>query len=138
MLNLAAPVMGLIVQKRRDAGATLQTLGLGDRHRPGLLRETIALRIRIRASEAASERCKASEPRISTVLPRGARSGLQYIQHPATFSALLRHARPACTLGICLEQGGGVTAAGESKIQHNLTPPSWQFRSTLRAAQGVT
>jgi len=81
---------------------------------------TIVQRICISAFEGASERCRVQEKAVCAALPRDACSCLRHVQHSAASAEPPSNARASRTLGISLEQGGRVTAAGSSKAQKNL------------------
>ena len=110
----------IVTDGLRSYSAALEKLDLIDRHRPGRLRDNNRAEnshLSVRRRERKMQGFK-SLP-ISAALSRDACCRLQHIQLAAAFAEPQRDARPARTLGICLEQGGGVMAGGLSKGQQN-------------------
>jgi len=79
----------------------------------------------IEHSKARAKGAGLQAPGISAATSWNVCGGLHRIQHPAEFAEPWCDACTPCTLGICLEQGGGVTAAGLSKAQQNRTELIW-------------
>ncbi len=117
----------IVTDGLRSYRAALERLGVSDCHRPGRLRDNNRAENSRPSLRRRERKMQGFKSRSSAQRFLETHAAVHHIQHTAASVEPTRDACTWLTLGICLEQSGGVSTTGLSKALQNLSKFVRQF-----------